>query len=40
MGLEFVDTGGFSIENVYKDSTKITPLVFVLTSGADPFKSL
>lgn len=40
MGLEFVETGGFSLETVYKESSCITPLVFVLTSGADPFKNL
>jgi len=40
MGHEYVESGAFSLEGVYKDSTKGTPLIFVLTPGVDPLNSL
>jgi len=40
LGKEFVEAPRFDLEAVYKDSTCLTPLIFVLSPGADPFENL
>eukprot|EP00826_Nyctotherus_ovalis_P040893 TRINITY_DN4065_c0_g1_i1.p1 TRINITY_DN4065_c0_g1~~TRINITY_DN4065_c0_g1_i1.p1 ORF type:complete len:1111 (+),score=398.51 TRINITY_DN4065_c0_g1_i1:32-3364(+) len=40
LGKEFVEAPRFDLEAVYKDSTSVTPLIFVLSPGADPFENL
>jgi dynein heavy chain len=36
MGVEFIKPPVFDVGKCYKDSTKCTPLIFVLSSGTDP----
>ena len=36
LGRRFVEPPSFSIKVSYGDSTKVTPLIFVLTQGSDP----
>lgn len=36
VGKDFIDPPTFNIGACYKDSTMMTPLIFVLSSGSDP----
>lgn len=36
LGKEFIDPPTFNIRPCYKDSSAVTPLIFVLSSGSDP----
>ena len=40
LGEKFVDIPAFDLEEVYGESAKTTPLIFVLTPGVDPFNML
>jgi len=37
---EFVTPPPFELPSIFKDSTSITPLIFVLSPGSDPLNSL
>lgn len=36
VGKEFIDPPTFKIEPCYRDSSALTPLIFVLSAGSDP----
>jgi dynein heavy chain len=36
IGREFIDPPTFNLKNCYLDSSVISPLIFVLSSGTDP----
>lgn len=36
LGKEFIDPPTFNLGACYKDSTNITPLIFILSAGSDP----
>lgn len=36
IGKDFIDPPTFNIRACYKDSSQITPLIFVLSTGTDP----
>ena len=36
----FVHPPNFSLDSVYADSTKNTPIIFVLSPGVDPYNQL
>ena len=36
IGAEFIEAPQFSLSSSYKDSTAMTPLIFILSKGADP----
>lgn len=40
LGKEFVSPPPFELPSIYKDSTSITPLIFVLSPGSDPLNFL
>ena len=40
LGDRFISPPPFNLEAIYKDSTNLSPLVFVLSPGADPLNSL
>lgn len=40
VGEQFTQPPPFSIEEVYKDSSPMTPIIFILSSGADPMSNL
>jgi dynein heavy chain, axonemal len=40
LGEEFVQPPPFDLAAIYKDSSNITPLIFVLSAGSDPMKAL
>ena len=40
LGPEFIDPPAFDLAKIYKDSSCVTPLIFVLSPGSDPFTSL
>jgi len=39
MGKKFIEPPPLDLAQCYKDSTQATPLLFVLSSGCDPFAS-
>jgi len=36
IGRDFIDPPTFNLMNCYKDSSQISPLIFVLSAGSDP----
>mmetsp|Transcript_28814 Transcript_28814/g.26051 ORF Transcript_28814/g.26051 Transcript_28814/m.26051 type:complete len:505 (+) Transcript_28814:730-2244(+) len=40
LGSEFIDPPAFDLAKIYKDSSCVSPLIFVLSPGSDPFSSL
>ena len=40
LGQKFVETPAFDLEAVFSESSKTTPLIFVLTPGVDPYNML
>ncbi|KAK3243833.1 hypothetical protein CYMTET_46533 [Cymbomonas tetramitiformis] len=36
MGDRFVENPPFSLDDIYKDTSKVTPIIFILSTGADP----
>ena len=40
MGNFFTDARSTTMEGIYKDTDNITPLIFILSTGADPTDSL
>ena len=40
IGKKFVDIPTLNLDKVFKDSSNVTPLIFVLTPGVDPFSML
>jgi dynein heavy chain len=40
LGAEFIEAPQFSLSSSYKDSTPMTPLIFILSKGADPASKL
>merc|ERR1711959_745404 len=39
MGQRFIEPPPFNLANCYKDSSNLTPLVFILSKGSDPTKA-
>jgi dynein heavy chain len=40
LGKKFVEPPAFALDEIHKDSNNVTPLIFVLTPGVDPFNTL
>jgi len=40
MGKKFTESPPFKLKEIYKDSSSVTPLVFILSPGSDPFSAL
>jgi len=40
MGNFFTDARSITMEGIYKDTDNITPLIFILSTGADPTDNL
>ena len=40
MGKSFILPPEFELSSIYKDSSNITPLIFILSPGADPLNML
>ena len=40
LGEEFIFPPAFNLAEIYEDSSSVTPLIFVLSPGSDPFASL
>ncbi len=40
MGRDFVDFPSFNIENIYPQTSNKTPIIFVLSSGAEPLQDI
>jgi len=40
MGEKFINPPVFELDKIYADSSPVSPLIFVLSPGSDPFISL
>lgn len=39
LGSKFIESPAVSLSSLYKDMSKLTPLIFVLSTGSDPMGS-
>lgn len=40
MGQKYIEPPSFDLADSFKDSTCVTPLIFILSAGTDPMSSL